>query len=104
MIVVATENIDNDPLAETIYNELMPLVEIQYSTMNDRQYRAVPGGSLGGVAAYRLAFQHPDTFSRAGIFGAGAISGEGPASMNGYLPCMKRTASAYSWILAMKTR
>ena len=51
MIVVATENIDNDPLAETIYNELMPLVEIQYSTMNDRQYRAVPGGSLGGVAA-----------------------------------------------------
>lgn len=87
MIVVATENIDNDPLAETIYNELMALVEIQYSTMNDRQYRAVPGGSLGGVAAYRLAFQDPDTFSSAGIFGAGAISGEEPG-INEWLSAM----------------
>ncbi|HXD09646.1 MAG TPA: alpha/beta hydrolase-fold protein, partial [Anaerolineales bacterium] len=76
MIVVATENIDNDPLAETIYNELMPFVENQYSVADDRRYRAVAGGSLGGVAAYRLEFQHPGTFSIAGIFGAGAISGE----------------------------
>jgi len=36
----------------------------------------VAGGSLGGIAAYRLAFQYPGTFSSAGIFGAGAISGE----------------------------
>jgi S-formylglutathione hydrolase FrmB len=31
---------------------------------------------LGGIAAYRLAFQHPGSFSSAGIFGAGVISGE----------------------------
>jgi enterochelin esterase-like enzyme len=75
-IIVTTENIDNDPLAETIYNQLIPRIESQYPILGDRQYRAVAGGSLGGIAAYRLAFQYPDTFSSAGIFGAGAISGE----------------------------
>jgi len=75
-IVIATENIENDQLAETIYNELIPHIENQYPLIDDRNYRAVAGGSLGGIAAYRLAFQHPDTFSSAGIFGAGAISGE----------------------------
>lgn len=75
-IIVTTENIESDPLAETIYNELIPHIEGQYPSLDDRQYRAVAGGSLGGIAAYRLAFQHPDMFSSAGIFGAGAISGE----------------------------
>jgi len=75
-IIVTTENIDNDSMADTIYNELIPFIESQYSIIDDRQYRAVAGGSLGGIAAYRLAFQYPDKFSSVGIFGAGAISGE----------------------------
>lgn len=75
-IIVATENIESDPLAEIIYTQLIPHIENQYLIINDRNYRSVAGGSLGGIAAYRLAFQHPDTFSSAGIFGAGAISGE----------------------------
>ena len=41
-----------------------------------RRYRAVAGGSLGGIAAYRLAFQHPDAFSSVGIFSMGAVSDE----------------------------
>jgi enterochelin esterase-like enzyme len=76
IIIVTTENIETDPLADTIFNELVPDVESQYPIARDRRYRAVAGGSLGGIAAYRLAFRHPDIFSSAGIFGAGAISGE----------------------------
>lgn len=76
LIIVVTENTDTDPQAETIYKELIPFIESQYPIAEDRRYRAVAGGSLGGIAAYRLAFQYPDTFSSAGIFGAGAISGE----------------------------
>ena len=76
IILVTTENIETDPLADTIFNELVPDVESQYPIAQDRRYRAVAGGSLGGIAAYRLAFRHPDIFSSAGLFGAGAISGE----------------------------
>jgi predicted peptidase len=75
-IIVATENIDSDSMAEAIYNDLIPHIEEKYPIAKDRKHHAVAGGSLGGVAAYRLAFQYPDTFSSAGIFGAGAISGE----------------------------
>jgi len=76
ILIIATENIESDPLAETIYKELIPVVEAEYPILDDRRYRAVAGGSLGGIAAYRLAFQYPDKFFSAGIFGAGAISGE----------------------------
>jgi enterochelin esterase-like enzyme len=76
LIIVTTENIESDPMADTIYKELLPVIESQYPIVDDRRYRAVAGGSLGGIAAYRLAFQYPDQFSSAGIFGAGAISGE----------------------------
>ncbi len=75
-IIVATENIDSDSMAETIYNDLLPHIEENYPIAEDRKHQAVAGGSLGGIAAYRLVFQYPDTFSSAGIFGAGAISGE----------------------------
>jgi enterochelin esterase-like enzyme len=75
-LIVTTENIESDPMAETIYRELIPSIEEAYPILIDRRYRAAAGGSLGGIAAYRLAFQYPETFSSAGIFGAGAISGE----------------------------
>jgi enterochelin esterase family protein len=86
-IIVTTENIDNEPMADTIYNELIPFVESQYPIVDDRRYRAVAGGSLGGIAAYRLAFMHPDKFASAGIFGAGAISGE-ETRINDWLSAM----------------
>ena len=76
LIIISTENIESDPLAETIYVELMPFVENQFPVKAERRYRAVAGGSLGGVAAYRLLLQHPEAFSSAGMFGAGLISGE----------------------------
>lgn len=86
-LIVTTENIGADPLADTIYRELIPHIEEQYPVLDDRQYRAVAGGSLGGIAAYRLAFQHPDSFFSAGIFGAGAISGE-EAQIRAWLSAM----------------
>src|SRR5215208_5656012 len=86
-LMVTTENTDNEPMADTIYNELIPFIESQYPVVDDRLYRAVAGGSLGGIAAYRLAFQHPDKFFSAGVFGAGAISGE-EARISSWLSAM----------------
>ncbi|MGE5642812.1 MAG: alpha/beta hydrolase [Byssovorax cruenta] len=76
MIVITTENTDADPMGETIYKELIPAIERQYPIAAGRRYRAVAGGSLGGITAYRLAFRYPDTFSSAGLFGSGLAPGE----------------------------
>ena len=90
LIIVTTESTDADPMAETIHSDLMPYIESQYPVLDDRRYRAVAGGSLGGIAAYRLAFMYPDQFSSAGIFGAGAISGE-EAQIRTWLSSMRDT-------------
>jgi enterochelin esterase-like enzyme len=75
-IMVATENTDNDPQATGIYDDVLPYIEEHYRVHSERRYRAVAGASLGGIAAYRLGFQHPESFSSVGMFGSGAISGE----------------------------
>jgi enterochelin esterase-like enzyme len=75
-LIVATENIDSDPQAVLILNDLIPAVEADYPVRQGRRYRAVAGGSLGGVAAYRMAFSRPGEFSSAAMFGSGLISGE----------------------------
>ncbi|MCI0579340.1 MAG: esterase family protein [Chloroflexi bacterium] len=76
LIIVATETTDLDRYGEAILDELMPYVESHYHVRPERAYRAVAGGSLGGVGAYRLAFGHPQTFASAGLFGSGVVSGE----------------------------
>jgi enterochelin esterase-like enzyme len=70
-LIVFTSNIDDDPLVEAIQTLLLPHIEQTYRTLPDRRYRAVAGGSLGGIAAYRIVFQHPDHFAGLGIFGSG---------------------------------
>lgn len=75
-VLVTTETTSNDPYADEIYDSLIPHIEANYNLLIDRDYRAVAGGSLGGIAAYRLVFQHPDEFSSAGMFGSGVINGE----------------------------
>jgi enterochelin esterase family protein len=76
LIIVTTESIDADGYAESIFNDLLPAIESRYPIQADRAHRAVAGGSLGGIGAYRLAFRHPGHFGSAGIFGSGLVSGE----------------------------
>ena len=75
-IVVSTNNFSEDPFGDILYKELMPIVESDFRTINERKYRAIAGGSLGAVSSYRIAFQYPDTFVSAGMFGGGLIHGE----------------------------
>jgi enterochelin esterase-like enzyme len=86
-IIVTTQNTDADPQASAIFDRLIPYIESTYRVMTDRSHRAVAGGSLGGIASYRLGFQHPDMFSSVGMFGSGAISGE-EKSINTWLNAM----------------
>jgi enterochelin esterase-like enzyme len=75
-LVVTTENINDDPQAEIITQAVVPYIETHYRVSPERRHHAVAGGSLGGIAAYRIAFSNPADWASAGIFGAGAISGE----------------------------
>ncbi|PKN95412.1 MAG: hypothetical protein CVU44_01640 [Chloroflexi bacterium HGW-Chloroflexi-6] len=75
-IVVATGSTNSDPNASVIQQDIIPYVNQQYPVHPDRRYQAVAGGSLGGIAAYRIVLAHPEQFSSAAMFGSGVISGE----------------------------
>lgn len=75
-ILVGTEETSGDGDGNAIFADLVPEIDAAYRTLAERQHRAVAGASLGGSAAYRLAFGHPEHFASAGLFGAGLISGE----------------------------
>lgn len=76
LIIVTTESIDTDSYGETLFNDLLPAVESHYRVQADRRHRAMAGGSLGGIGAYRLAFRYPNYFASAGLFGSGLVTGE----------------------------
>ncbi|HSG42218.1 MAG TPA: alpha/beta hydrolase-fold protein [Anaerolineales bacterium] len=75
-IVVSTKNFSDDPYGDILIKEIMPIIQSDFRTINDRKYRAIAGGSLGAVSSYRMVFLYPDTFSSAGMFGGGLIHGE----------------------------
>jgi enterochelin esterase-like enzyme len=75
-IIVSTESTNNDAYADAIYSDLIPHIEAEYNAIPDRELRAVAGGSLGGIAAYRLNLQYPADFASTGMFGSGVINGE----------------------------
>jgi enterochelin esterase-like enzyme len=87
-IIVSTQNIDSDMFADAIIHQLIPYIESSYPINPERRFHAVAGGSLGGIAAYRIGFSLPDHFASVGMFGSGAISGE-EAQIRVWLQAMK---------------
>lgn len=75
-ILVTTESTSNASYAEDIYGDLIPYIEANFNVLDDRDYRAIAGGSLGGSATYRLTFRYPNSFASAGMFGSGVVNGE----------------------------
>jgi enterochelin esterase-like enzyme len=90
-VIVATSDTDSDLNAELIHNDLIPYIEANYRIRPERRYHAVAGGSLGGVAAYRIVFSDPGRFASAGIFGNGATDGE-EDRIRGWLAEMDETS------------
>ncbi|MEZ5361911.1 MAG: alpha/beta hydrolase-fold protein [Bryobacterales bacterium] len=54
----------NVPSETMIMDELMPLVDREYRTIDDRKARGIEGMSMGGngCLAFFLAFRHPEKF------------------------------------------
>ncbi len=72
-----------DPSYETVVlNELMPAVERDFCTINNRDHRAIGGISRGGFWAYEIALRHPDVFSAVGGHSAAFDEGSAPPEFN----------------------
>lgn len=57
---------DGESYEDVILNELVPAIERDFCTWNNRQYRAIGGISRGGFWAYSIALRHPDIFGIVG--------------------------------------
>lgn len=51
---------------EAIIQQLLPEVDREYRTLNDRTHRAIGGLSRGGAWAFHLGAKYPDLFSAIG--------------------------------------
>lgn len=68
--------------AEMVVQELVPLVDSTYPTIDDRLARAAAGAAGAGDATFKLAFAAPETFGRLGTLWATlfAFSAEPPSA------------------------
>ena len=64
-----------------VTDELIPLIDAKYRTIDDARFRLTAGCSMGGQGAYGLALRHPERFSGAVSF-FGAFSYGGASSPN----------------------
>lgn len=61
-----------DQQVETFFiSTLVPWVDANYPTLNDRKKRAIAGLSMGGHGSLYLAGRHPDVFGAAGSISGG---------------------------------
>ena len=74
-------NRPNMPWEDLITNELIPTVDSRYRTIDDPDYRAISGVSMGGFGAYVIGLKHPELFrsvaSHMGALGY-SIAGQNP--------------------------
>jgi enterochelin esterase family protein len=58
--------------ADTLLNEIIPMIDSTYRTIPDREHRAMAGLSMGAFQSFQIVLNHPDTFSAMGAFSGGA--------------------------------
>jgi len=66
-----------NPFTAEFMTDMLPYVEKNYRTINDRQHRAIAGLSMGGGQTLDIAFTHLNMFSDIGVFSSGASLGGG---------------------------
>ncbi len=59
-----------------ICEELVPYMDSRYDTIASADSRYIGGFSMGGMIALRVAFHHPDLFSKVGGYSAAVISSD----------------------------
>ncbi len=60
------------------HEDLRPLIENRYRTLNERSKRAIAGLSMGGAQTLDAFVQHPQDFGYVGVFSSGVFGMGGP--------------------------
>jgi enterochelin esterase family protein len=67
-----------DEFTADFVTDVMPYIEKNYRSLNDRAHRAIAGLSMGGSQTLNVAFLHLDKFAYIGVFSSGILGGAGP--------------------------
>ncbi|HZO91357.1 MAG TPA: alpha/beta hydrolase-fold protein [Chthonomonadaceae bacterium] len=67
-----------DEFVQDFVTDIMPYVEKNYRTLNDRQNRAIAGLSMGGSQTLNIAIPHLDKFAYIGVYSSGLFGIVGP--------------------------
>lgn len=82
IIVLPDDRYWNQPAGEgfgdRVINLVIPYVDANYRTLNDRNYRALGGLSLGGGWAIHLGFRHPELFGALGLHSPAVFKEDAP--------------------------
>ena len=59
---------EGDEYVDFLVETLKPYIDASYRTLPDRANTGIAGSSMGGLISFYAALEHPDVFSRAGVF------------------------------------
>ena len=77
-----------DGFMNTLLDDIIPMIDSNFRTLNDPQYRAMAGLSMGGMQTRIITLTHPEMFSYSGMFSGGSISLEDAENAPGFIENM----------------
>jgi enterochelin esterase-like enzyme len=63
-----------DGFKKTLLEDIIPMIDADYRTLDDQPHRVMAGLSMGGMQTRIVTLANPDMFSYVGIFSGGSIS------------------------------
>jgi enterochelin esterase family protein len=67
-----------DEFYDDFTTDIVPFVEKNYRTLNDRAHRAIAGLSMGGGQTLHIAFSHLEQFAYVGVYSSGILGRSAP--------------------------
>ena len=71
-------------VANTLINDLIPVIDARFRTIPDNAHRAMAGLSMGAMETKEIGLKYPEVFSSLGIFSGGEITPEEAAASKGF--------------------
>ena len=84
-----------DDFMNTLLDDIIPMIDANFRTLNDPQYRAMAGLSMGGMQTRIITLAHPEMFSYLGMFSGGSISLEDAENAPGFMENMDLVFISY---------